>query len=199
MVVLPSVTSENNRIIITRLIDYTTDNIPEMDDSLRVSSMIFDIAAITPESNGLADGEVLIYDLNGLSAKHFTKLSFSSLRGFFKYMSEAHLMRIREIHLINCSSVVDKLVMVIRPFVGKAMQIMHFHQPESTTLFDFVPAELLPVELGGSGESIVKAKHYWIKKTEEHRDFVMNDNQWKFIDDDETSVEDDSFAYMGFC
>jgi hypothetical protein len=171
MVILPKLTPANNRVIITRLIDYTTDDIPEFDDTLRISSMIFDVTAITPEQhNGaLADGEVLIYDLNGLTAKHLTKLSFSSLRGFFKYMSEAHLMRIREIHLINCSSLVDKLVMLIRPFVGKGMQIMHFHQPDSTTLLDFVPIEILPVELGGTDESIKKSKGYWIKKTEELR------------------------------
>ncbi|KAG5680476.1 hypothetical protein PVAND_009984 [Polypedilum vanderplanki] len=204
MVLLPKLTPENNRIIVTRLIDFSTDNLPEMDETLRISSMIFDIAAITPENNGsLADGEVLIYDLNGLTAKHFTKLSFSSLRGFFRYMSEAHLMRIREIHLINCSSLVDKLVMLIRPFVGKAMQIMHFHQPDSTTLFDFVPMDVIPVELGGTDESIIKSKIYWIKKTEEHREFIINDEQWKFTDarsdeDEEENIED-NFSYMGFC
>lgn len=201
MVLLPKLTPQNNRIIVTRLIDFSTENIPDFDEILRVSSMIFDVAAITPENDGekLADGEILVYDLNGLTAKHLTKLSLSSLRGFFKYMSEAHLMRIREIHLINCSSLVDKLFVLLRPFVGKAMQIMHFHQPDTETLFDFVPKNILPVELGGIDGSIEKTKRFWLEKTEANRDFVVDDEQWKFSDAGTDEKIEDSFAYMGFC
>jgi hypothetical protein len=31
------------------------------------------------------------------------------------------------------------------------------------------------------------------------REFIINDEQWKFTDSKDDSGEDDSFAYMGFC
>lgn len=168
---MPKVTAENNRIVITKLIDVNANDIT-FDDVTLVSSMIFDTTLIMPENDDgtLADGEILIYDLDGLSAKHLTKISFSSLRGFFRYMSEAHPVRVKQIHLVNCSSMVDKLVMLFRPFIGaKAMQIMHFHTPNSTTLFDFVPKHLLPIELNGTSGNLNEPKCYWVKRTEEHR------------------------------
>lgn len=172
MIFMPTLTSENNRVILTRLVDFEPDNVV-FEDVLTVLSMLSDISLITPdviEENKLADGEILIYDLNGLSTKHLTKLGFSAMRCFFRYMMEAHPMRVRQIHLINCSSLLDKIVMLIRPFIGSnAMKVMHFHAPDSTTLYDFLPREILPVEIGGTDETLESVKQYWIKRTENYR------------------------------
>lgn len=172
MVLLPKLTPDKNRVILTRLIDFNPDNVI-FEDVLTVSSMLSDVNLIIPENeteNKLADGEILIYDLNGLSPKHLAKLGFSSLRGFFRYMTEAHPMRIKQIHLINSSSLLDKIVMLIYPFIGaNAMKIMHFHSPNSTTLYDFLPREILPVEIGGTDENFHSVKQNWIKRTKEHR------------------------------
>jgi len=153
MILLSKLTRDNCRIIVTRLIDFNSDNII-FEDILSVSSMLSDVNLITsddPSKNHLADGEILIYDLNGLTTKHLSKLGFSLIRGLFRYMIEAHPMRIKQIHLINISSLLDKIIMLIRPFIdSKVMNITHFHASDSTTLFDFIPHEILPIELNGS-------------------------------------------------
>jgi hypothetical protein len=123
-----------------------------------------------PSKTHLADGEILIYDLNGLTSRHLSKLGFSLMRGFFRYMIEAHPMRIKQIHLINVSPILDKIIMLIRPFIGsKVMNIMHFHAPDSTTLFDFIPREILPIELNGDDESIEISNRKCIQRTQEYR------------------------------
>lgn len=204
IVMFRKLTSDNHRIILTKLIDFNPDNVlPE--DVLYFSSILADVKLTFPENSEtgmLADGDILLYDLSGITPSHVTKLGFTSLRGFFRYMAEAYPMRIKEIHVLNCSSLLDKIMMITKPFIGSyASKIMHFHSPDSTTLFDFIPREFLPEELGGIDESYKISKKYWIEKIEEHREFISNDNLWTIKDAEKSTdlTEEDSFAYMGFC
>ncbi|CAG9806018.1 unnamed protein product [Chironomus riparius] len=204
MALLPKLSPDNCRIIVTRLIDFNPDGIV-FEDVLGVTSMLSDANLITSDDvtkNYLADGEILIYDSNGVTPKHLSKLGFSLMRGFFRYMIEAHPMRIKQIHIINVSSLLDKIIMLIKPFIGsKVMNIMQFHAPGSETLFDFIPREILPVELNGNDESIEICNKNWIKRTEDCREYLLNDDIWtlKEPDDSENMSFEDSFAYMGFC
>jgi hypothetical protein len=169
MILMPKVTDDNHRIMILKLLDFDPDNVV-VDDALTVFSMVYDATLITREQGPLADGEILIIDLNGVTARHLTKIGFSSLRCFFRYMIEAHPMRIKQIHLINCPSVLDKLMMLCRPLMyAKTLNATHFHLPGASTLFDFVPRELLPNELGGAAGSFEGPKWTWIRRTEECR------------------------------
>lgn len=169
MFLMPKVTANNERIMILKLIEFDPDSII-VDDALTVFSMVYDTTLITSEEGKLADGEIVIIDLDGVTARHLTKIGFSALRCFFKYMNEAHPMRITQIHLINCPVVLDKLMMLCRPLMySETMKVLHFHLPNSTTLFDFVPRELLPNEMGGSDGTLEKPKWDWIRRTEEHR------------------------------
>jgi hypothetical protein len=169
MLLLPKVTAKNNRIMLIRLIDYNPDHLI-FDDAFTVFSMVYDMMLITPEKGSFADGEIAIFDCKGMTVKHLTKLSFSTLRCYFRYMLEAHPMRVKEVHVLNCSSVIDKLMLLIKPFLGaRIMQTVHFHAPESTTLFEYIPRDILPVELGGTDGSLHEPKMYWIKRVEDHR------------------------------
>lgn len=170
MVPLPKVTPENNRILLLRLIDFDPENVI-FDDALTVFTMVYDISVITPEQGGcLADGEIVIFDLKGLTGRHLSKLSLSSLRCFFKYMVDAHPLKYRQVHIINSHSLLDKLKLLMRPFLGsKAMEVFYFHLPNSTTLYDYVPRDVLPEEFGGTSGPIEAPKRYWINRTQEHR------------------------------
>lgn len=169
MVLLPKVTPQNNRIMLIRLIDFNPDHFI-FDDAITVFSMVYDMTLVTPERDSVADGEIAIFDLKGLTIKHLMKLGFSTLRCYFKYMLEAHPMRVHAVHVLNCSSVMDKLMMILRPFLSaKTMKAIHFHAPNSTSLYDFIPRDLLPVELGGTEGSLDNPKWYWINRIEDHR------------------------------
>lgn len=169
MILFPKVTPQNNRVMLIRLIDFDPDHII-FEDAVTVFSMVYDMTLITPEEPSLADGEIAIFDLKGITVKHLTKLGFSTLRCYFRYMLESHPMRVKEVHVLNCSSVMDKLMLILRPFLGaKTMKAIHFHAPESLTLFDYVPRDIVPVELGGDGDSLDGPKWYWIRRIEDHR------------------------------
>lgn len=169
MVPLPHVTPDNHRVLTLRLIDFDPKNLI-FDNALRVFTMVYDAAMITPDADRLADGEIVVFDLKGLTASHLARIGLSSLRCFIKYMMDAHPLRIKAVHVVNSHSLLDKLMMLLRPFLGaKAMKVIHFHLPNTTTLFDFVPREVLPEEFGGIIGPIEKSKWFWINRTDDNR------------------------------
>lgn len=201
MVPLPKLTTENSRILILRLIDFNPENLI-FDDAVTVFTMVYDTSIITPEEQSLADDEIVIFDLKGLTSKHITRMNLSTLRCFIKYMVDAHPLRIKQVHIVNSSSLLDKLMLILRPFLGsKAMKAIHFHAPNTTTLFDFVSKDVLPVEFGGTSYSIETPKWYWIRQTENHRDYLLDDSRWKITPKKEKDIDlmDESFNYLGFC
>lgn len=169
MVPLPQTTADNYRILTLRLIDFDHKKFI-FDDALRVVTLVYDTAMITPDKDRIADGEIIVFDLNGVTASHLARIGLSSLRCCVKYMMGAHPLRIKAVHVVNSHSLFDKLMMILRPFLGaKAMKVIHFHLPNTTTLFDFVPREILPEEYGGTTGSIDELKWFWIRRTDDHR------------------------------
>lgn len=63
------------------------------------------------------DGEIPIFDMSGYSLRHLTKTVLSSLRIYMKFVQEAHPVRIKQIHVLNSPSYLDKVLTVIKPFI----------------------------------------------------------------------------------
>lgn len=86
MTPLLKLTSDNKRVLIIRLIDFNPNNII-IDDALTVFTMVYDTSVISLDEDGqLANGEIVIFDLKGLTAKHLARMGLSTLRCFVKYM-----------------------------------------------------------------------------------------------------------------
>lgn len=137
---------------------------------IKVFFMMSDVRLITPDINDLSDGEIPIYDAKNLSFKHLTKVVFSSLRIFMKFTQEALPIRIQQIHVLNCSPVMDRALSLIRPLLfSKVFKLIHFHKPESDTLFKYIPKEIIPEEYGGNAGPIKVLREYWMDKIDHHR------------------------------
>lgn len=169
MAIMPKVTANNNRVLLVRLIDFVPENLV-MEDALTVFTMVNDTSIMTKDKGELISGEIVIFDLKGLTAKHLPRIGLSTLRCFIRYMIDAHPLRIKQVHVVNSNSLLDKLVMIMKPFVGaKAMKVIHFHLPNTKTLYEFVPRDCLPHEFGGTFGVIDTPKWFWINRTDDHR------------------------------
>jgi hypothetical protein len=52
-------------------------------------------------------------------------------------------------HIINCNPIIDKITALIKPFIrAENFNLIRFHAPGSETLFEFVPKDVLPDEVG---------------------------------------------------
>lgn len=67
---------------------------------------------------------------------------------------EALHVRLKAVHIINASSIVDKMLTLMKPFISKEIfELVHIHT-KMETLYPFVPQELLPDEFGGKAGSL---------------------------------------------
>lgn len=87
--------------------------------------MVADVRLISSradEPNSGWNGEVPVFDMAGFTMRHLTCVVLSVLRIYMKYTQEAHPVRLRQIHVINVASYVDKIMALVRPFMRKEVQ-----------------------------------------------------------------------------
>ncbi|KAL1506222.1 hypothetical protein ABEB36_005621 [Hypothenemus hampei] len=127
----------------------------------------------------IPEGEIPIFDMTNFTLKHLTKINLHVLKKYMIYTQEAHPIKLKQIHLINVPSFLDRCMQIVRPFMKSEVgKMVHTHLPNSCTLFDFLPKELLPIEYGGEAGSIQDIKKWWLEKIMEHRDYINDSSRW---------------------
>lgn len=175
---LPKLTSNNYKLFIYRLNDSDVDKFSYV-DVLKVFFMVADIRIYTEDSE--SDGEVPIFDMGKLTLRHLTKVSLPILKKYMVYTQEAHPIRLKQIHVLNTAPFLDKCLALVKPFMKtEVAQMLHFHTPNSTTLFDYIPRDLIPEDYGGTlGKTVTDIKNEWIQRVEENREFFTNKDMWR--------------------
>ncbi|XP_052751829.1 alpha-tocopherol transfer protein-like [Galleria mellonella] len=103
---------------------------------------------------GPQPGIIFLFDMRGVKLGHLTRCGLSHLRKFFQFVQEALPVRMKEIHVLNTEALVDKLILLIKPFMDKKFfDMLKFHQKDEN-LDDFyakvIPRSSLPSDFGGS-------------------------------------------------
>lgn len=184
-------------------------------DAIKLFFMVADVRLICGDHTDgtFTDGEIPIFDMAGLSLKHITRVVLSTLRVYMKYTQECHPIRLRHVHVINCSPFLDRLLVLVKPFfnsdifklvclnaqINKSMIIctqsssfvhlhhntqLHFHSPNSKTLEAFIAPEVLPIEYGGSAGRLKDLKRMFVAKLMQHRDYLMDESRWRSRSDE---------------
>lgn len=145
---LPGLTPSGMRVIVMRATkkDFETPNIA---DAMKLALMIGDIR-LAAEEVGVA-GDVYILDASVASVNHLAKITPTIVKKFLVCVQEAYPVKVKEVHVINASPIVDTIISWVKPFLKeKIRNRIHIHT-EIDTLYDFVPKDILPEEYGGSG------------------------------------------------
>lgn len=173
---LPKPTASNYKLFVYRFADPDSDKF-NMADAVKAFYMISDARML--HDTELPDGEVPIFDASGFSLRHLAKVSLHLAKKYLVYSQEAHPVRLKQIHVLNAPPVFDRLMQLFRPFIkSEIAKMIHFHQTNSTTLYDFIPRELLPEELGGTVGKLKKFKDEYIEKVMQSREFFLDHNRW---------------------
>ncbi|XP_023166880.1 alpha-tocopherol transfer protein-like [Drosophila hydei] len=179
LVPLPGLTPENNKLLFYRLIDHDADKF-NFTASIKVFFMVADCRFATETDGRLSDGEIPIFDMAGYSLRHLTKTVLSSLRVYMKFVQEAHPVRLKEIHVLNCPSYLDKVLTVVKPFIkSEVFKLIHFHLPGADTPFKHFPRSMLPEEYGGEAGKMSQLKQHWMHLLEQQREYLMESSNWK--------------------
>uniref|UniRef100_A0A2H1WHQ3 SFRICE_008001 n=1 Tax=Spodoptera frugiperda TaxID=7108 RepID=A0A2H1WHQ3_SPOFR len=165
---MPGLTPSGRRVTICKALDKKLDP-AQLNDAFKIAMMIGDVR-LMEEIEGVA-GDIYILDASVVSPSHLGKLSPSALKKFFICVQEAYPIKLKEVHVVNSTPLVETVYNVIKPFLKEKMrQRIHFHS-SYTALHEFVPKELLPTEYGGTGCPLDEINSAWIKKLEEYKDW----------------------------
>ncbi|EAA07769.3 AGAP002835-PA [Anopheles gambiae str. PEST] len=189
MVPLPSVEGCEDKFIYYRLVDCDPDKF-DFNDVIKTFFIIADLRMIQPDVPMNDGGDVPIFDMNGFTLRHMTKVVLSTLRVYMRYTQEAHPVRLKAIHVINCTPFLDRVMCLVKPFMKKRVaEMLHFHLPNSETIYAHLPKAALPDEYGGE-QSIIKHKEDWFNRIKLQRDYITDGTRWK-IDESRRSNGND--------
>lgn len=161
---LPLNTPENYKISIFRLADDDPNKFI-FTDIVRMASATLDARLVRLDENELTNGDYLIFDMKGFGFKHLMKCvaNLSLLRNYMTYSQEAAPLKMIQNHFINCSPTLSKLMSFIKPFMNKEVtDSLQFHT-NIETLYEIIPKELLPIELGGVVGNFQDIFDDWLK------------------------------------
>ncbi|XP_049878959.1 alpha-tocopherol transfer protein-like [Pectinophora gossypiella] len=124
-------------------------------------------------------GWMLVLDLDGMTLGHLAKIDVHSVQQFLYYLQEAILVNLKGLHFLNAPSFMDRLMMLIRPFMKKSlMDMMGIHQVGSTTFDKIYPIEQLPSGVcGGKGISKEQLLNENLAKLEAGKDYFIQENK----------------------
>ncbi|XP_062529109.1 uncharacterized protein LOC101746971 isoform X2 [Bombyx mori] len=127
---------------------------------------------------GTWPGLVIIFDLEGFRLSHMFRLELQIVQQFLHYLEHAMLVQLKGIHLMNAPFFANRLLMILKRFVGsEMMHLVNTHTAGSNTLAEYVDVEILPKEAGGSFRSVEECRDDTIAMMKENKDFFLQENK----------------------
>ncbi|XP_028160431.1 alpha-tocopherol transfer protein-like isoform X2 [Ostrinia furnacalis] len=173
---LPGLTPDGRRVIIARGLDKGLDT-HQLNDAFKIAMMIGDVR-LKEEIEGVA-GDIYILDASVVTPSHLGKLSLPSLKKFFICIQEAYPVKLKQIHVVNASPIIDTVVGIVKPFLKEKIRNRIFIHTDLTTLYEHVPKEILPEEYGGDAGPMDVYNKAWQKKLEEYKDWFLEQESVK--------------------
>ncbi|XP_054286233.1 alpha-tocopherol transfer protein-like [Macrosteles quadrilineatus] len=172
---LPKQSPESCQMILLRLRDPSLDL---YSFNLSVKWLLMSVTAQLL-SEGQQSEYKIIYDADSYTMSHVMRNPLSAVRHYLDFGQKASAIRVVEIHFINSSSVVKKLISLVKPFMNKhIMKMLHFHT-SSDAFFKSLPKDQTPSDYGGTAPSLDVLTAENTKRVEEMREALLAHNQQK--------------------
>lgn len=82
MVAMPKTTKMNHQLLLYRFNDRNVENF-SYENTLKTVFMMADVRILTQDN--IPDGEILIFDMSGLTLKYLTKVNLSVMKRYMVY------------------------------------------------------------------------------------------------------------------
>lgn len=133
-------------------------------DVFRLILATLDARFVAADLDKLPDGDTLIYDMKNFGFKHLMKflMDVSNMKAYLKYCQESTPTKLVEVHFINCSAVVPKLITFIKPFLNKEVAESLRVHTSLESLHAVMSKECLPNEYGGNIGKLDDLNEAWM-------------------------------------
>lgn len=163
---MPGLTADGKRVNVAgaTAVDFET---PDIANFLKIALMVGDVR-LRAETVGVS-GDVYVLDASVAILKHFVKVSPSIVKKFFVCVQEAYPVKVKEVHVINATPLVDFIIKWVSPFLKeKIRKRIHVH-PDMESLFRYVPRDLLPEEFGGTAGKVHDQMNKWLEELKKEK------------------------------
>ncbi|XP_019697416.1 alpha-tocopherol transfer protein-like [Harpegnathos saltator] len=128
-------------------------------------------------THGSTPGQIFVVDATGITIGHVGRLNIASIKKGLRYLQDAMPIRLKEVHVINTSPVVEIIYNMTKPFLDKELvKLIHFHASLESVSEHF-PIEVLPNELGGKGGALQELMDAQFKRIENFREWFLEDEK----------------------
>ncbi|KAK5638703.1 hypothetical protein RI129_012998 [Pyrocoelia pectoralis] len=177
---LPKLTPEGSQILYWKL-NNTDPSKYVFVDVLKCAEMILKMKLL---ETGTVDGLIFILDLDGFSLSHIAQIPVMMMKKLIIFLQEALPLKLKNFHLINIGTRLDKLMAIMKPFMKKDLfEMIHVHSNYVETLFNYIPRECVPKDIDGLLDTIQDLQ-------EKVKEMVFNNMD--FIENEETRIVDES-------
>ncbi|XP_059479703.1 alpha-tocopherol transfer protein-like [Neocloeon triangulifer] len=168
IVPMPKLTAEGARVTIHSLQDPSKGQF-NASECMKLVFLTGDIRL----REDICSGDILVYDLNGSSLSHLAQLTLPLVRKFMICGQSAYPVRLREVHLVNAPSFLDKILALFKPLMkDKLADRIHVHS-NVTALQKFLSKDVLPKEYEGEAGDLKELHASWREKLESYRDWFI--------------------------
>lgn len=197
---LPGLTKNGRRVImmrgiINKEVPISVSNITE---AMKMVFMIGDIR-LKEETHGVA-GDIYVFDAAVATPAYFAKFTPTLVKKFLVCAQEGYPAKVKEVHIINISPLVDTILNFVKPFLKEKIRNRIFTHSNIETLYEYIPKEILPTEYGGDAGPIADIHEMWMKKLEEYGPWFAEQEAVKSNEAlrlDKIKTQDDLFGIDG--
>lgn len=126
-------------------------------------ALLFTLEYLIAEVQNQANGFVIIVDWTEFSFRQSTNLKPSVLKLMIEGLQDCFPAKFKGIHFIGQPWYVEAALTCIKPFLkDKIKERIYVHGNNLSTLFEYVPRDILPAEMGG--EQAGYNPEIWLKK-----------------------------------
>ncbi|XP_029166217.1 retinol-binding protein pinta-like [Nylanderia fulva] len=172
--------NQGRMVFVARLVH--DPNVFTLSEAIKVSLMIIDVALRDSVEASLY-GLVIIIDLEHASLRHVPQARPTILMNMVHAWQGCYPIRIQVINHINTPEYAKYVLSIIRYFLSNKLKERFFVHSRNSAhdCFKDVPANILPVEYGGTDGTIQELIEYWKKVIEENREWFIEDENYKPI------------------
>ncbi|XP_026331064.1 alpha-tocopherol transfer protein-like [Hyposmocoma kahamanoa] len=125
------------------------------------------------------NGVVNIMDMKGASISHFSHMTPLLAKKMIVATQDAAPMRMKAVHYFHMPSSVETIFNLMKSLLNeKNRNRLHVHGKDFEPLYEHVSKDILPVEYGGNGGTIQEITDYWVKKIEEYREWLDEEEKY---------------------
>ncbi|KAI5722460.1 hypothetical protein M8J76_008718 [Diaphorina citri] len=151
--ILPNRTAKGWAVLMGKLDNYDASQL-HLDSAIKLLFMHLDSFLL---AHPLVPGIIFMFDMQGTSLSHLTRINLSLVRKYLTYVQEAMPLRLKEIRIINVNNVISHIMNLIKPFIHKNhLQYIKLHKPgDLADMYETIPREMLPKDYDGEQASFL--------------------------------------------